>query len=517
MALTDTQFNTLTSILGGNKTDRVNGVSVTPGVPSVNTTINAGDLTKAIPKTFPTITTTPNRQVTLPPPTGVTLDANGVAIPSQAKTGDNSNLLQSIYDQISGGIDTLNTKGTAETQLQNELQLSQKREAATASYNKYNQAKVQLQQQLDQMRSAEANKVGGVGGGYSATIQDFERKGNANLANLAILAQIDQGNYNDAQQTIKEKLDAQFQPVQDNIDNLYKFAQLYGNDPEIQAAIQQKKTDLANVTKTADELHTLLLQNGAPQSVYTALDKVNNDYVAGKITAAEAQSKMYQAAGNYGVDPLQKAQLSNIYSEIAERNANAKAKTTQLPASVQTRVQSVANGWDNEAVVKQYNTIAETVDAVKNAGISPTDDIQRIYAFAKVMDPNSAVKEGEYKSIQEYSTALLNRVGLNAKRTFDPTTGALTQTARDFIDKTLANRLASSEKSYDNAFKEYGRRINKITGGNDGTEYITDYKRAFGDDLKKQLKTGEILVKDKEGNIGAIPEGEFDPSIYQKI
>lgn len=35
--------------------------------------------------------------------------------------------------------------------------------------------------------------------------------------------------------------------------------------------------------------------------------------------------------------------------------------------------------------------------------------------------------------------------------------------------------------------------------------------------LSSQLKTGEILVKDGQGNIGAIPASEFDPKLYTKV
>ena len=57
--------------------------------------------------------------------------------------------------------------------------------------------------------------------------------------------------------------------------------------------------------------------------------------------------------------------------------------------------------------------------------------------------------------------------------------GFLTNESRTFMKTTLNNRLASSKKAYDNIYKEYGRRINKVTGRTDGTDYITDYSRAF--------------------------------------
>ena len=35
--------------------------------------------------------------------------------------------------------------------------------------------------------------------------------------------------------------------------------------------------------------------------------------------------------------------------------------------------------------------------------------------------------------------------------------------------------------------------------------------------FRAQLEKGEILVRDKQGNIGAIPEAEFDTKLYTKL
>lgn len=198
------------------------------------------------------------------------------------------------------------------------------------------------------------------------------------------------------------------------------------------------------------------------------------------------------------------------FNDYATMDANRKAvRSTSvyniggLSGPVQTRVQSLAGQFDNEQVVRNYNTIAESVHAAKTAGSSPTDDIQRVYAFAKVMDPNSAVREGEYKTVQDYSQALLQAYGLKAKRVFD-NTGFLTPQARTFLQSTLNKRLESSKQNYDNIYNEYGRRINKITGGTDGKEYITDYGKAFDDTESGKLpetKTvgGKVYVKVEGG------------------
>jgi len=191
----------------------------------------------------------------------------------------------------------------------------------------------------------------------------------------------------------------------------------------------------------------------------------------GLSTVQDSEINQLALDSNIPVDLLKKS----ITSVAAQKQVDAMIKQQQLQSP---KVQAIANQFDNEQAVKQYQTIAEQIDAVKNAGDSPTDDIQRIYSLAKVLDPNSAVKEGEYKTIQEYAQALYERYAKGVQRVFD-NAGFLTKEARQFMQDTLNNRLKSSQKAFDNIRSEYGRRINEITGSEDGIKYITDYSKAF--------------------------------------
>lgn len=217
-----------------------------------------------------------------------------------------------------------------------------------------------------------------------------------------------------------------------------------------------------------------------------------------EVIRAIGQAKTYdeavRAAGSYAgglVSFKTRLEIQKLQKEIA---------TKTLPTTIASKVQTIASQFGNETAVKSYQVSAEAIDAVQNAGTSPTDDIQRIYAFAKVMDPNSVVREGEYKTVQDYSTALLQRTGLKAKRVFT-NSGFLTQEARNFLLETLQNRLKSSEKSYDNIYSEYINRINKSTGSVDGAEYLIDYKKPF-EELTNQ-KTNDPL----DLGIGSNPLG----------
>lgn len=173
--------------------------------------------------------------------------------------------------------------------------------------------------------------------------------------------------------------------------------------------------------------------------------------------------------GKASLDSITPTEATKIKKEIAA----AGLVLNNLSPNDKARVDKIVGQFDNEPLVKEYNTIQGNAMILKTLGSSPTDDMARIYAFAKVMDPGSAVKEGEYQTIQDYSTALLQKYGLKAKRVFS-NTGFLTEQAREFINKTIENRAATATKQYKNVFDEYGRRVDMITSGN-GTQYLTDY------------------------------------------
>lgn len=134
------------------------------------------------------------------------------------------------------------------------------------------------------------------------------------------------------------------------------------------------------------------------------------------------------------------------------------------PAQLNATINQITGAFDNEPIVREYNTITAGLNFIRSLGSSPTDDQARIYQFAKIMDPNSAVREGEYATVQEYSTALLQRFGLQAQRVFT-NTGILTPEARTFLLNTLEKRYVVSQGQYTNLQSSYQNRINNVMSG----------------------------------------------------
>jgi hypothetical protein len=152
-----------------------------------------------------------------------------------------------------------------------------------------------------------------------------------------------------------------------------------------------------------------------------------------------------------------------------------------LPAAVQRRVDAKTRGFESLPIVKKVQIVAETVafaDSLSNSTTNPADDQALIYAFAKANDPESAVREGEYATIQKYAQSLAQRYGFNAARVFS-NTAFLTPQARADMKRTIRQKYAATRTQYDNVRRSYASQVNRITGRNDGDDYLTDYGGGF--------------------------------------
>jgi hypothetical protein len=147
---------------------------------------------------------------------------------------------------------------------------------------------------------------------------------------------------------------------------------------------------------------------------------------------------------------------------------------------------AIATKFKTEKVVENFNVINEAkafVDSLPTDSNSPADDQGLLYAFAKAMDPNSVVREGEYATVQKYAQSWLETFGFNAKRIVD-NGEFLTPEARMNLKGTIDKKFQASFQNYQNVASEYSRRIDQATGKSGvGGLFITDYSQAFNNGL----------------------------------
>jgi len=219
-------------------------------------------------------------------------------------------------------------------------------------------------------------------------------------------------------------------------------------------------------------------------------------------------------------------EIAKLKADVFSAQMAAKQAASALSPSQQTKVTSLAGKFDSNEVVKKFNTVQEGYQFAQLLKQDPTssDDQALLYSFAKAMDPDSVVREGEYATVQKYSQSWAQQFGFKAKRIFSNST-FLSEEARKNMIATIEKKYKTIEKQYDNTYNEYGRKISETVGVPDGQKYITNYKAAFGNsgqgdeyaDFRAQLDDDEMLVVDKQGQVGAIPVSEYDPDYYDPI
>lgn len=154
-----------------------------------------------------------------------------------------------------------------------------------------------------------------------------------------------------------------------------------------------------------------------------------------------------------------------------------------LPPGVARRVDARVRGFDSLPIVKTTQKLAEAYTFASQLDPNtknPADDQALIYAFAKAMDPDSVVREGEYDTVQKYAQDWASTFGFNAARIFS-NTHFLTPQARANMKRTILTKYAAGKQQYDNVRRSYAGQINRITGKGDGEDYLTDYAGGFDD------------------------------------
>jgi len=144
-----------------------------------------------------------------------------------------------------------------------------------------------------------------------------------------------------------------------------------------------------------------------------------------------------------------------------------------------TVVSPIATAFRNEQNVKDFNVAQNGnifMNSIASDTTNPADDIGIIYAFAKIMDPNSVVREGEYATVQKYAQSWADSFGFNAKRVFSNTKFLSTEAIAN-MKKTAQLKYESMKKPYSQIFDEYARRIEIASGLSDceGSKFLTQY------------------------------------------
>lgn len=273
------------------------------------------------------------------------------------------------------------------------------------------------------------------------------------------------------------------------------LAQAFAQGPTVfQAALDKMEFGRAKHFAGAKTPEDILRAGMKPQEVLQDVRKVED-----QATMAKRDERQERAQ--------REAERHNRASE--ERMAAIAGAGLNQQAN--TRVNQISSQFDNEPIVKQYNVISEAKQFIDSLGTgkkaTASDDQGLLYSFAKAMDPGSVVREGEYATVQKYSQSWADQFGFKAARIFS-NSPFLTDEARKMLKDTIRKKEEASARQYDNVYNEYGRRIEKQAGVKNGSEFLTNYKKANTTAPAKKM----VRARDPQGNLHEAEEGTALPA-----
>lgn len=181
----------------------------------------------------------------------------------------------------------------------------------------------------------------------------------------------------------------------------------------------------------------------------------------------------------------------------------------KIPKNAVSAVTQISGRFDNEPQVKNFQMVQgakDLVNSLPNDTKNPTDDQALIYAFAKVMDPGSVVREGEYNTVQRYSQSWAQQYGSSVSNALLGT-GFLTPEARKNIKKTIDTKYNVEKGSYDSLRRSYINNIDKVAGTKVGGDMLPEYTVSYTQD---DVPAGYVLMRDENDQPVSVPEGQIN-------
>lgn len=263
-----------------------------------------------------------------------------------------------------------------------------------------------------------------------------------------------------------------------------QFADLYNTGLEqVNQVVQNTTADFSQNQQLNQQKLTYLVAQAEKQLNSQTDSKISRylpDYLKGKTDATTSKYTTLNQ-GDTLIDPKTGKVIYSAPKTYAPGTGSGSG-ATNLSSTTLTKVQSVANQFDGEQIVKDFNVVQnkyQSVNQILNSKLGGPGDLAVVYEFMKGLDPTSVVRETEYASAAKSGNIF---AGVFAKFNgyLNPNGGFLPDQVKQSFLSILNSKLSTVQKQYQNLYDEYGRRINKLTGNTDGTEFITNYAKAFG-------------------------------------
>lgn len=193
---------------------------------------------------------------------------------------------------------------------------------------------------------------------------------------------------------------------------------------------------------------------------------------------------------------LSRGEFNGSFTDWQSLQKTKALSSSGLDSTTQNQVIAAGNKFSSQPVVQRYAKAVEAKNFVdtlagKESGTLTSVDAQGlIYAFAKAMDPDSVVREGEYATAQKYAQSFLNATGYNLQRVWNGKT-FLSPDAVKSIKNIVDDKYNSTKDVYSAEYNKSKALIDSLTGGVvDASLYLTDYESGISNIENNQETSG---------------------------
>lgn len=128
-------------------------------------------------------------------------------------------------------------------------------------------------------------------------------------------------------------------------------------------------------------------------------------------------------------------------------NADLTKTRTDIQGVPMERADTLAKRFEGQDAVKQYRAIAPIFMSGLKAANDSGGDLDLLYAYAKVMDPGSVVRESEQENAKS-NVGFWDAKVAELKKQFGDSSGGLSQKTRDFLRRGMNTKAAELAKTY---------------------------------------------------------------------
>lgn len=387
------------------------------------------------------------------------------------------------------------------------------------SLNKINNQILQEQTKLRRIKERVTEEGGGLKMGAAAEIRNAEDQSYRRQADLALQKLAIQGDYSvavdradryaqamydrqklqlDVRKFVFDELKDQF-----NTEDQRAFQIAYDNQNR---KIEQERADFVSLQNAKIEAIKMAQMNNAPQSV---IDAIGN---------AQTPEDVLRTAGQYGsVDMLQRQIQNQTLANAVKAGRVKDYELAQLSAAEERRNNAIEIGqllpeqfevvdkydadFRSEPIVKEFNEAAGARFAFENVvknGVKGVQDLQLVYNFMKSVDPESVVRESEFAMAAETGNIFAGKFTKFNEGYFGAG-GFLPPEVQQSFMNAANSAWDGKQTQYYNVKEQFGEKINRQLGINNGSTYLTSYEDGAPLPMASSIesaKVNEVIVKD---------------------